>query len=48
MGPDELNANSISDIKAFKPSYHFSFQNYIAEAYFLAFFHKLAYIGFTN
>jgi hypothetical protein len=44
----ELNANSISDIRAFKPSYHFAFQNLIDQAYFLAFFHKLAYIGFTN
>jgi hypothetical protein len=24
VGPDELNANSISDLKTFKPSYQFS------------------------
>jgi hypothetical protein len=26
ISPDELNANSISDIKTFKPSYQLSFQ----------------------
>jgi hypothetical protein len=32
IGPDELNPNSISDIKTFKPSYQLSFYRRVEEA----------------
>jgi hypothetical protein len=31
ISPDELNTNSISDIKAFKPSYQLSFHRRVRE-----------------